>query len=274
MRKLVKIIFSSFLFLTFSFCMIIFAPSVSNTQAQESCLINLTKPNAKDGLISAPSIVGFYGTGVCNQDPSSAFAPYKIPKYADLKSLYFDQSKATTKAVITGNADDELLANNLGAPALKNLIHITGNLVLNGSVAGTNTAVVFVGGNLEFISPMTQFSYGDSISGIVFIVQGDVFIDPNITTINAVIISSGFIYTAVTSTSSPPSCSNSPAVVTDNPLTVNGSLISLDPLKPIRFCRTLKLGNTVASEVVNHQVKYLVILRNLLSDTIQRWSEI
>lgn len=246
----------------------------ADTKAVEECLINTSRPNAEGGLISAPSISGFStSSGVCNQDPSSAFAPYAFERkfnYPALKSLYFDQSKLTSKVEHNGSSTGESqLRTDLNTDE-KNLVYINGDLGMNSDIAGSTTAIVFVKGDLIFASPMTQFTYGDASSGIVFIVQGNVFIDPVVEKIDAVIISAGTIYTAATY---PLTCG---LPVSTKKLVINGSLISLTEAKPIKFCRTILTGtgNVEPSELINHQVKYLVLLRNILSDTLQRWTEI
>lgn len=263
---------------------------VPDTQATGECLISTTDPNIEGGLISAPSISGFStGSGVCNQDPSSAFAPYAFENkfnYASLKSLYFDQSKLTSKVEHIGTTGENQLRTDLNTDG-KNLIYINGDLGINNTIAGSTTAVVFVKDNLFFASPMTQFTYGDANSGIVFIVQGNVYIDPTVKSIDAIIISAGKIYTAATY---PSTCNHKFPVSTTTPLVINGSLISIykdrdqaqkctsdtppSSCPIIEFCRTLLGGNTGPSELINHQVKYLVLLRSILSDTLQRWSEI
>lgn len=162
------------------------------------------------------------------------------------------------------------------------IYHVAGNLNIEGNNDGDGTGVVFVDGNLNFngnycygATGATATGTADDCSaatspagliGAVYIVKGDINIASNVTRIDAVLIAEGTIYTegAECSKSSPPAGS---------PLTINGSLISLNPLKPPVFCRTL-LDNSQPAEKINHQVKYLVILRNLISDTYQKWSEI
>ncbi len=61
--------------------------------------------------------------------------------------------------------------------------------------------------------------------------------------------------------------------MTAQQLVINGSLISLNADTPIQFKRNLA-DNISAAEKINHEVKYLVLLRNLFSDTLERWSEV
>ena len=97
------------------------------------------------------------------------------------------------------------------------------------------------------------------------VVKNNVNIDVGVKQIDAVIMSAGKIYTAGSG------CATN-NVETTNALIVNGSLISLDP-GAIVFCRTLT-NNSQAAERIYQQPKYLVILRNLFADTLQKWSEI
>lgn len=241
----------------------------------QNCITNPTNPNAAGGLISAPSITGFSSkTGVCNLDPSSAFIPEKIPTYDDLKSRYYTQNNnpaAGTKHPLTGG--DKTQDHIPFADAGDSLYHISDNLTISGNNQGTHTGVVFVEKNLNITG---NYCYGSTCPsgivngtiGTVFIVKGKVNIQQAVTRIDAVIISSDNIYTA---TAIPQVCTRNE--ITSLPLIINGSLISLDSLRPIIFCRKL-LINDRAAEQINHQVKYLVILRNLLSDTEQKWAEI
>lgn len=144
------------------------------------------------------------------------------------------------------------------------IYHVAGNLDISKKQSGGQTGVVFVDGNLHFSG---DYKYGTDKTGAVFVVKGDVNIDTSVTQVDAVIISEGTICTAYNGTPCP--STNVSALQ----LVINGSLISLNPDKPIKFRRTLS-DNSQPAEIINHQVKYLVILRDLLSDTYQKWSEI
>lgn len=145
------------------------------------------------------------------------------------------------------------------------IYHITGNLNISGNQTGTQTGVVFVDGNLNFTS---DYTYGTNSTGAVFVVKGNINIASNVIRVDAVLISEGTIYTAAAADAT---CATSS--VSSNQLTINGSLVSLNPDKPIKFCRDLT-DDTQPAEKINHQVKYSVILRDLYSDTLQKWSEI
>lgn len=256
--------------LTFTFVFLLFT-FYFNPPAFAQIFCNLDYSNrVQNGLISTPQIISGSKLGgtsrACAIDPKAAFAPYKVPSYNDLESLYYTQSKANkTDATPGGNAEA-----NQGTlrSSLNNydVILFKGDLRL-GNVGGSpKTAVVFVEGNLFFDQ---NFTLGDNNSGLVFVVKGNVNIAQSVTRIDAIIISEGVICTAYNGSACP--STNTPNL---QQLVINGSLISLNPANPIKFKRSLADNNSNPAEKINHQVKYLVILRNLMSDTFQRWSEI
>ncbi|TSC88096.1 MAG: Uncharacterized protein G01um10147_327 [Microgenomates group bacterium Gr01-1014_7] len=213
-----------------------------------------------EGLVSstqiAPGSTFSTTSGACVIDPKAAFAPFKVPSYNDLKSLYFTQSRDTShKQEISSfpSLNDQML------------YHARGSLTIEAPVAYSGTSLVFIDGSLTINGNIT----GSNTGGLLFVVGGDVNIHyQNVDRIDAVIISSGTICTAFDGSSCPPG-----NIETPRALTINGSLISIDETEPIKFRRSLP-DNTLAAEKINHQVKYLVILRNTLSDTLQKWSEI
>lgn len=237
-------------------------------------------PNSRaEGLISAKNISIKFGNpkGACVISPQAPFAPYTIDAYEDLKSRYFTQAKssaAVAKHAPIGSGEDinedKIDLGSAVNPNYDHLYLINGNLIKRPGLGFLQDPVikpaglVFVEGNFSIKSDIGY------TGGLVFVVKGDVLIDQSVTSINAVIFSSGTIYTATDSGS----CNhNSP--VPASQLTIYGSLIALDENKPIEFCRTLGAGNSnTPAELINHQPKYLVILRNLFADTFQRWSEI
>ncbi len=225
-------------------------------------------PTRATGLVTSPTLSGSFGTssGACVIDPKSApFLPFKIPTYEDLKSLYYDQANTLLVDKHPALTGDKTQNDIPMTGSTNNLYYLTGNLNITSNISGDQTGVVFVNGNLN-IGPMSsnKLNFGNSNSGLVFVVRGDIIIDPSVTQIDAVIISSGTIYTAGAG------CFTN-AVPSNNSLTVNGSLIALSDQTQIKFCRKVP---SMAGELINHQPKYLVILRNIFSDTLQRWSEV
>jgi len=143
------------------------------------------------------------------------------------------------------------------------------------TATNNRTVVFFIDGDLNI---KQNYTYGSPTTGTVFVVKGNVYISPSVTRIDAVIISGKTICTAANFSSSSASC---PAnyVTVPQQLVVNGSLISLTDAFPIAFRRTLDPNlpvnnNNTPAEKVNNQVKYLVILKDLISGTAQQWSEI
>lgn len=243
--------------------------TVQSAAAGAPCPVQSPNPRA-EGLISAPTISNNFGNpaGQCVISSQAAFAPYKIPNYATLKSLYYTQSKLT-KTTITS------------LPA-----SFSGNGIYNAPAAvtipspsytptGTGTEVIFMDADLN-INGDIIYHTNDGNGGLVFVVSGNVYIDKSVTQIDAVIISSGTIYTAYNPTVDSPSTCITPNLVnvgaSANALTINGSLISLNP-GSIMFCRRLT-DNSNPAEIINQQAKYLVLLRDLYSDTSEKWSEI
>ncbi|MDP3973274.1 MAG: glycine rich domain-containing protein [Candidatus Daviesbacteria bacterium] len=227
----------------------------------QSCGSVTTQPRAQ-GLVSTQTVTGkFYtSSGGCIVDERASFVSFRIPDYDRLKSLYFTQAKesgALKKIAITGNATQGSLSLTTNTAA-----HISGNMSLSGNISGSATGIIFIDGKLDITQ---NFAYGGGNYGVVLVVKGNVVIAPTVNTVNAVIISEGVIYTAgeFCSTSS----TNAPQ------LTINGSLISLNPDSRIRFCRNLT-DNSLPAEIINHQPKYVVILRNIFSEKFRKFSEI
>lgn len=229
------------------------------TRAQsQACSGGSSLPRA-EGLVTTPSLSGIFNTssGRCiTNEQRAAYVSFKIPTYEDLKSIYYTQTKTSKTTQLANNNQDYLY-------------NTTGDLTITSpsDITGSNTGVIFIDKNLT-IGPISsnKFTQGNKDSGVVFVVGGDVAIDSSITQIDAVIISSGTIYTAGGG------CSTSS--VTSSQLVVNGSLISLNSTKPIKFCRKLTNNSLQPSEKVNWDPKYLGILKDLFSDPLQKWSEI
>lgn len=220
-----------------------------------------TAPKLNQNLVTS--------SGYCVvNNPKAALAPYKIPTYEDLKSFYFTQ-KSGGQTVSKGEATE----NDVRLTS-ESKYYVTGNLTIASNIPGNKTGVIFVDGNL-FINPQNGKLTSpppNTDSGLVFIVKGNVNIYQNVSQIDAVIISEGIICTNYDGATCPPNNTLAP------PLEINGSLISLNETNPIQFRRTLNPSlssnnrNTPA-EQINYDPKYLVILRDLMSDTFQKWSE-
>lgn len=259
MKFIIKIIFTRFILQALLITVIIFITLLPSTHAQTPTCTTST-PRA-EGLVSAPqqSLTSKFGTssGACIIDPKASFVPFKIPTFDDLKSLYFDQSKATKSTALTSISSTTTFSGDT-------VYYVNGDLTVSGTPTGSGTPVIFINGNLNITS---NYTYGTPLTGTVFIVKGNVNIFSSISRIDTEIISEGTICTAYDGISCP-------AInTTSSQLVINGSLISLNSATPIKFRRTLS-DNTLPSEKINHQVKYLVILRNIFSETLQKWTEI
>ncbi|MBU1032125.1 hypothetical protein KKE03_04380, partial [Patescibacteria group bacterium] len=217
------------------------------------------------GLVSSPTLAGNFGsTGACIIDQKAAFAPYEIPTYDDLKSIYYTQAKSSDTSV----KEPPQASKPIKLDGAKDHIYnITEDLTISSpsDITGNQTGVIFVDGNLT-IGPIpgNKLTTGASV-GLVFVVEDDVNIDPTVTQIDAVIISSGKIYTAGSG------CTHT-SPVSGSQLVINGGLVSLGDGN-IEFCRTLSDNNTAAEKIV-HQSKYLIILRDLFARNEQFWSEV
>ncbi len=291
MRKVILLLLCLFLFL---FLFLYPNPYPSPAFAQ-NCSSSYSS-RVQEGLISSPQISAGskLGTtsGACITDPKAAFAPYKIPSFDDLRSLYYDQAKPSTSITKTDRIGDKNgqpfdqgdIPMTTGSDHLYFIKKTTptssdGNLNISSNISGNQTGVVFVERDLNITSQISDGTpNGTANWGLVFVVKGNVNISQDVTRIDAIIISEGIICTAYNASSS--NCLDGTTVTPQ--LIINGSLISIDQIDqcpptgsncPIKFRRNLN-NNSIPAEKINHQVKYLVILRNLFSDTFQRWSEI
>lgn len=237
---------------------LLFLPLILNTYPITPASAACTTSTRADGLISAKNIAGKFGTtasgGACITGDASSFVSFKVPTYAESKQVYYDGSKATKTAFASG------------FPTIIDGVYLytgAGDLSVPASILGSGTAVIFVPNNLTISSNIT---YGSGSTGLVFVVSGNINIASTVTRIDAVLISGGTIYTAGAN------CSTS-SVGPVSALTINGSVVSLSSSSPPKFCRYLS-PNTSPAEIINHQPKYLVILRNLFAGQLQIWKEL
>ncbi len=222
-----------------------------------------------EGLISAKSLSGKFfnrpapsnptlGNCVIDEDTNPAkFSTF--PSYSELKFTYYTQPGATDiflpPGPLNGGATGKVY---LSAPG----DITTGTL----SYAGVN--VVFIEGSLTINQNITNTNLDAWKEGLVFVVKNDIIIGPTVTNIDAFLVSDGLIYTAGTA------CTKSST--TASPLIINGSLISFNEIDadPIKFCRKSNIPiNPPPAEVINHQPKYLVILKGIFAETTRTTTE-
>ncbi len=227
-----------------------------------------------DSLVQAGSQTTggkIYSTiGTCVIDPQAAFVSYKIPTYEELKSIYYTQAKTlpTINKHSALSGSDFTQSNIPLTSPNDHLYYLPGNLTINGPLSGSTTGIIFVDGNLNINN---NINYGTGTTGVVFIVKGDINIDIGVTLINAVLISGGTICTAYESGC--PTDYSDPAGTSQ--LVVNGSLISIsqDTSNQKVILRRSIFDNTQPAEKINQQAKYLVILTNLFTQTLNITSE-
>ncbi|MDO8619644.1 MAG: hypothetical protein Q7R49_06980 [Candidatus Daviesbacteria bacterium] len=241
------------------------------TYAQsENCSGGSSTPRA-DGLVTSPTLSGIFNTssGRCiTNEQRAAFVSFKIPSYGDLKSIYYTQTNPP--ANVTKHNPQTTNSGSIDLGGNTNHLYLftdNVNITSPADFTGNNTGVIFIDKNLT-IGPIpgNKFNQGGKDSGVVFVVGGNVIIDPSITQVDGVIISSGTIYTAGDG------CGTSSQVTSQ--LVINGSLISLNDQKPIKFCRKLTDNSTQPAEKINWDPKYLAILKDTFSDSLQKWSEV
>lgn len=252
-----------------------------------SCSPQGASPARASYLISTPKITsGKFSsqTGKCVAAIGSAASPlnkaampsFKLPSYASLKQLYYTQSKAPKVKVADGATQADLVASPAGKDTL---FLVEGDLTITGNPPGTETKVVFVEGKLTINPPSTttpaySYSYGSSTTGTVFIVKGDIDITPTTAQINAVLIGGGTICSNRLTGGSCQHLGGTP----DKQLKINGTVVALsnDPGKGIKFVRDLYgsgTDNTIAAEMISFEPKYLVILKQILSQPLNIFYE-
>jgi len=255
-----------------------------------------TATNVINGLITGGSISSFTSdTGNCISATTAKIATYKLPSYADLKSIFFTQLKTipgvsgkypsdSSQPAVT---ESNFVTYTANLNNVDSTILVTGDLHLTApsQINGTHSGVIFVDGSLYIGYPSDTFSGGatnngqviygaNGVSGLVFVVRDNIFIDKSITRVDAVLISGGQICTAYDSNNPSTICplnSSTTSYITpmnNFPLIINGALISLttNPTQNIKFSRSM-YDNTQPAEQIFTQPKYLVVLKNLFTQS-------
>ncbi|MBI4037219.1 hypothetical protein HY385_02245 [Candidatus Daviesbacteria bacterium] len=210
----------------------------------------------------------FATTDKCIIGSKAAVPQFSIPTFDEMKSLYFDQSKLTSKITIPGPATQGTLQAQFGSGGQK-LFFVDGDLNIDGnlfpSFKAGDVVAIFVKGNLSLGSNI-NYTFGNS--GILFIVGQDIKILNTVTAVNAFMATHGQFCSSWDNSSN--SCQTS-----NQPLTINGSVVSLsaDSAKKPQFVRSL-VNNSQPAETINYQPKYLVILKGLIARDLSVWNEV
>ncbi len=244
-----------------------------------------------EGLVTGGSLSNVSTVkGNCISGNEVAYDVSDLPSYQTLKKTYYEKAKANgflVKKPIVGTVNETSINNNdtLANPPIESVIfNVTGDLNINNNFANTkNTKLIFVDGNLYIgdstnlsnpFSTGTDFIYDNPQGGVIFIVQGSINVDSRIVKLDAVLISSGVkpdksnaIYTICTSYDG--NCMSLSQNEPTDRLVVNGSLISLNPDIAITFSRNNPNTLDVPAELVNQQPKFLVILKDMLTSTLE-----
>ena len=231
-----------------------------------------------DGLITTPDLSGKFGTtaNVCiTKEDRAAFVSYKIPNYNDLKSTYYTQAKPSNSlnkiAPFGNNPSLGQFASPLASKKISTVFLVNGSMTIDNPFLPTasDNALVFVEEDLNIQNNIT---YGGNNYGLVFVVKGNINIEPDVTQVDAVLISADKIFTGGANCISNLTTEVSPGVPVEQ-LIINGSLISLNRDNQIEFCRNLN-DNSIPAEKINLQPKYLVILKDIYSENLQKWTEV
>ncbi len=169
------------------------------------------------------------------------------------------------------------------------LYHIKGDLTVNSNITVNKTGAIFVDGNLYINTDLTNTN---PKTGIVFVVQGSIYIRRDVETVNAFLISHG---KDASSNDITPFCSAWNGTIPPNPdgsdcvdypdppdpdaalrqyLIINGSVISLNATLSPQFVRRKVIRDTNPSETINFEPKYVIILKDVFSRDLKIWREI
>jgi hypothetical protein len=245
------------------FGLMIFIHPSSTQVASGGCAVK----DRAGGLISSLQTSTTFGNpdGRCIADTSAVLETSSVPTFAQLKSTYYDQANPTGTTSPTFRKADAISTStdSIDLTQSDTVFDIEGSLTLTKAPTGSKTGLIFVRDTLTITKNIT---YPASSAGLVFIVGGAINIDKAVTTIDAVLISGGTICTACAADGT-----EQPGPHT--PLSINGSLISLTATQPIKFKRVLS-NNSQPAEVVNQQPKYIVILKDMMSESLKIQSEV
>lgn len=229
--------------------------------------------------------------GSCLIGQAAKLPQFSIPTYEEMLSIYFDQSKSNQKTTITTSLNGVLSSSNkinVNHPD-GSLYHIVGNLNIlkknnnvsdiTNDIVGDKVGVIFVDGDLLFAPQGNKLEYNHDQGGLVFIVKGTIFINKDVTQVDAFLIAHGGFCSTSTGvlTSNPSTISCNPPSTSSLQLVINGSVIFLKTgteARPKFHRETRSQQNVPPAEVINYQPKFLVILKDIFSRDQSIWSEI
>lgn len=203
--------------------------------------------------------------------------------YDNLKTRYFTNLKNNATTIY------EKMSGPGGTQSASNIVKLMNNNIIyelyevNGdfyvaditksiSMNKPKVVVVFVDGNLTIGVPGGEVNVIQNFTsqdGIIFIVKGNVNILSAVTQVDAFIVTFGEFCSSLTDINDPSSCATY-----DNPLIINGSVISLGSTTPKFMRKNGNNDNTHPGEIINYQPKYLAIARNIFGEELSYWTEI
>lgn len=215
--------------------------------------------------------------------PCSFTVAFPLTGYYVFRLYANDKDDNTPDALITTSEQFPISSGTSTQPTRPSgkLYRITGDLTLNSDLTVNETGVIFVDGNL-YIN--TNILNDNATKGLVFVVKGEIFIQRDVTKVNAFLVahgknSSGTDITPICTAYDPAAgCNDYADNATRKYLEINGSVISLsqNAAFPANFAR--KKYDSVLSdkpaETINYQAKYLVIMKDIFSRDLKIWREI
>lgn len=211
--------------------------------------------------------------------PTPAPGKYYVFRLFANNEQTLDALIATSKQMYVGPA-----AFPTPPPSVGKLYRIPGDFTVDNNITVGLTGVVFVDGNLYIKTNLTNTN---PKTGLVFVVQGTIYILRNVETVNAFLIAHGknpdgtdkiMPFCSAWDGTTPPTadgtdCVDYPDSASQKYLTINGSVISLSTVNAPQFVRQ-KATATNPAETINYEPKYLVILKDVFSRDLKIWKEI
>ncbi len=252
-------------------------PTTSLAQTTSTCPSGQTPIRVTGGTLSLftvgsdTNLAKYSADGKCIVGTRANIPQFGIPSFDELKSLFYTQAPPSPSVnkhpALAGNQDQSVLSGN---NSQDHLFLINGDLNISGNIPGSDIALVFIEGNLNIKSNLTQPA---PKKGLIFIARGNINIDPSVRTIDAVLINYNIFCSAYDFGAGQCPPTNIPA----QQLVINGSVIYLNSTARAtpNFVRDNGgTGNSQPAEVINYDPKYLVVLKNLMTRNLTIWKEV